>query len=227
LAVFCVGLHAYGQSAATRDPKMAPLDQYMMERNAEIALARTAAPEAISHDADVFVMGPHGYENAVKGTNGFVCAVQRSWTAGADDPDFWNAKLRAPNCFNAAAARSYWPLVMRKTELVLAGMSKERMFESIQSSIAKKELPAMEPGAMSYMLSREQFVSESGGHWHPHLMFFVPETADMTWGAGVPNSPVLVGQDHEDHLTIFMILVGQWSDGKADHADDKSGTPKH
>jgi hypothetical protein len=54
------------------NPNMAPLDQYMMERDAEVALARTAAPEDISRDATVLVMGWHGYETAVEGKNGFV-----------------------------------------------------------------------------------------------------------------------------------------------------------
>jgi hypothetical protein len=57
---------------------MAPLDQYLMvDRDAEIAMARSAAPEAISRDAYVLVLGRHGYETAVKGKNGFVCVVER------------------------------------------------------------------------------------------------------------------------------------------------------
>src|ERR1700684_696355 len=110
LVVLCACWPAYSQTTATPYPKMAPVDQYMMERNAEIALARSAAPESISRDADVFVLGPRGYELAAKGKNGFVCAVERGWSAGADDPDFWNPKLRGPICFNAAAARSYLPI---------------------------------------------------------------------------------------------------------------------
>src|ERR1700758_838318 len=79
-------------------PNMAPLDQYLMERQAEIALARSAAPDSISLDAEVLVLGPHGYETAVKGKNGFVCMVERSWASPLDHPDFWNPRLRAPNC---------------------------------------------------------------------------------------------------------------------------------
>jgi len=68
-------------------------------------MARSAAPDSISGDAEVMVLGRHGYETAVKGKNGFVCMVWRSWAAGIDDPDFWNPKLRAPVCFNPPAAR--------------------------------------------------------------------------------------------------------------------------
>src|ERR1700683_2304885 len=124
--------------AKTPYPSMAPLDQYLMpDRNAEIALARTAAPDPISHDAKVLVLGRHGYETAVEGTNGFVCVVERSWTAGIDDPDFWNPKLRAPICFNPPAARSYLPLVIRKTDLILAGRSKDQMSEDIGTAFAQ------------------------------------------------------------------------------------------
>jgi hypothetical protein len=77
----------------------------MTDQGAEIALARSAAPESISRDAEVLVLGRHGFDAAVKGKNGFGCIVERSW-ASAPDPDFWNPKVRTPICFNAAAARS-------------------------------------------------------------------------------------------------------------------------
>jgi hypothetical protein len=112
---------AAAQDAKPTYPSMAPLDQYMMERNAEIALARSAAPESISQDAEVMVLGPHGYETAVQGKNGFVCIVERYWTSPIDDPGFWNPKGRAPICLNAAVARSYLPRTIRKSELFVAG----------------------------------------------------------------------------------------------------------
>src|SRR5580700_7138166 len=93
------------QDAKAPYPSMAPVDQYRMDRNDEIALARSAAPESIAHDAEVMVLGRKGYETAVQGKNGFVCMVERSWTAGIDDPDFWNPKVRAAICFNPPAAR--------------------------------------------------------------------------------------------------------------------------
>ena len=211
---------AQAQNAKTPYPSMAPIEQYLMaDRNAEIALARSAAPESISHDAEVLVLGRHGYETAVKGENGFVCIVERSWTAGIDDPDFWNPKVRGPICFNPPAARSYLPFTIKKTELVLAGKSKAQMFESIKASLDQKELPMQEAGAMSYMLSKEGYLTQVDGHWHPHLMFFVPQADGGTWGANVPGSPILAADDPQDRLTIFMIPVARWSDGTADAAD--------
>jgi len=204
------------QNAKTSYPNMAPVEQYMMERNAEIALARTAAPESISRDAEVLVLERKGYETAAKGKNGFVCVVERSWTAPIDDPDFWNPKLRAPICFNPPAARTYLPLVVKKTALVLAGQSKAQMFASIGAALDKKELPAQESGAMCYMLSKQGYLGDSAGHWHPHVMFFVPPMEAATWGADLPGSPILAAADPQDRLTVFLIPVAKWSDGTDD-----------
>jgi len=206
---------AQAQVAKAPYPSMAPLDQYLMERNAEITLARSAAPESISQDAEVMVLGRHGYETAIKGKNGFVCVVQRSWTAGIDDPDFWNPKLRAPICFNPPAVRSYLPQTIRKTELILAGQSKTQMFEDIKAALDRKELPAPESGAMCYMMSKQGYLSDRDGRWHPHLMFFLPLTDPTTWGADRPGSPVIGFKDTPGRLTVFLIPVGQWSDGTA------------
>ena len=212
--------HAHAQNATAPYPSMAPVDQYLMERNAEIALARSAAPESISRDAEVLVLGRQGYESADKGKNGFVCIVERSWTAGINDPDFWNPKLRGAICLNAAAARTYLPITIKKTELVLAGRSKAQMFEGLKTAFDKKELPPLESGAMSYMLSKESYLGDRNGHWHPHLMFFVPLADSATWGASLPGSPILRSDAPEDRLTIFLVPVAKWSDGTPDPTHD-------
>jgi len=209
--------HAAAQDAKTPYPSMAPVDQYLMEdRNSEIALARSAAPESISRDAEVMVLGRHGYETAVKGTNGFVCIVERSWTAPIDDPNFWNPKLRGPLCLNAAAARSYLPRTIKRTNLILAGHSKAQMVEAVAAAVDKKELPPMELGAMCYMLSKQGYLGDPVGHWHPHLMFFLSQTAPAAWGAGLPGSPIFAFDDKWEDLTVFLVPVLQWSDGTFD-----------
>src|SRR3974390_733355 len=125
VVVVGIACHAKAQEAKAAYPSMAPIDQYLIaDRTSEIALARSAAPESISRDAEVMVLGRHGYETAIKGTNGFVCIVERSWTSPIDYPGFWNRKGRAPHCFNAQAAKSFAPLYPMKTRLVLAGESR-------------------------------------------------------------------------------------------------------
>jgi hypothetical protein len=217
--MFMLGAVVHAQSPKAPYPSMAPLEQYLMDRQAEIALARSAAPESISKDAEVFVLARSGYEIGVKGKNGFACIVQRSWTAGIDDPDFWNPKLRAPICFNPAAARSYLLLQIKKTEWILAGQSKAQMAESVKSSLAKQELPMPESNAMCYMMSKQGYLNDRDKHWHPHLMFIVPQADASSWGANFPGSPILAADEPEARLTVFLIPVRQWSDGTLDATD--------
>lgn len=213
---------AWSQPASnpkTPYPAMAPLTQYLMpDQAAEIALARSAAPESISRDAEVLVLREHGYETAIHGTNGFVCLVERGWTAPLDNPDFWNPRLRGPLCLNAAAARTYLPITLMKTKLVLEGKSPAEMSHAIESALDTKRLPPLDPGAMCYMLSRQQYLGDEGKNWHPHLMFFVAQAAakDSDWGANLASSPVIAADDPQDRMIIFMIPVRAWSDGTPD-----------
>ncbi len=200
-------------STTTPYPKMAPIEQYLMaDQAAEIALARSAAPESLAHDAEVLVLGRHGFETAIKGKNGFVCIVGRGWTSAAD-ADFWNPKVRVPMCVNAPAARSYLLRLAKETEWGLAGRTQAQMTESITAAMAKKELPAMESGAMCYMLSKQGYAGDSSPHWPPHLMFFYSDTDLAIWGANLPGSPVVGLSDPVEHLTQFVIPVQRWSDG--------------
>ncbi len=215
--VLVVALGASSQmqaQAKTAYPAMAAFDQYLMpDRNAEIALARSAAPDSISHDAKVLVLGPHGYETAVEGKNGFVCAVERAWMAPFDNPEFWNPKIRGPLCYNPPAARSILPMTYKRTEMVLAGQSKDQIMEGIKIFV-KKELPALETGAFTYMMSKEAYLTDSGDHNMAHLMFYMPLMDNSVWGAGLLKSPVILNpQFVQEGIDVFMVLTGMWSDG--------------
>jgi len=209
---------ARSQEAAARYSKMAAVDQYIMtDRSAEIAMARRAAPPSISADAEVMVLGRHGYETVVKGKNGFVCLVERSWMSPFDFAQFWNPKMRGPICFNPPAVRSILPLTFKRTELVLSGMSKDQIIEGIKAFDAKG-LPPLEPGAMCYMMSPQGYLNDEVGPWRPHLMFYVPLTDPKSWGADLPGTPVMLNpqfQGAPEPITEFMIPVPTWSDGTA------------
>jgi hypothetical protein len=196
--------------------KMAPLDQYLIaDQDAEVALARSGAPASISGEAEVMVLGRTGFTTAVEGKNGFVCVVERGWGAGTDAAEFWNPKIKAPICFNAAAARSFLPIFLMKTKLVLEGKSKAEIVAATNAAFDKKELPALEPGAMCYMMSKQQYLNDVGKSWHPHLMFFVSGDAAKSWGADVKGSPVMAANDPEERATIMMVWAEHWSDGTA------------
>jgi hypothetical protein len=195
-----------------RYPSMAPVEQYRVaSRSDEIALARSAAPASISGDAEVLVLGEQGYETAVKGKNGFVCLVERGWFAYFDDPLFWDPKIRGPDCLNPAAVSTVLPVNLEKTRWVLAGLSKAEMIARSKSSVAAKQSPA--PGAMGYMLSKQGNLSDTDGHWHPHLMFFQAHAPVTGWGANLPGSPLLGVEGGPNEPTILFVPVGKWSDG--------------
>jgi hypothetical protein len=129
-------VQAQAQDRGASDSSMAPIEQYLMVRNAEIALARSAAPAAISGEATILVLTRRGYEAAVKGKNGFVCLVDRKWQSPFAEADFWNPKVRAPVCYNPQAARSVVPVNLKRTEHALAGLSKLEIMARRRTSIS-------------------------------------------------------------------------------------------
>jgi len=207
--------HAQAQDAkATPYPAMAPIEQYRIaNRDDEIALARSSAPPSISADAEVLVLGNHGYDTAVKGKNGFVCIVERSWANGFDDAEFWNPKVRAPNCFNAAA-HAVVSQYLKRTEWALAGVSKNEMITRTKAALADKTFVAPDPGAMCYMMSPQGHLSDRDSHWMPHVMIYVPRAKASLWGANSAGSPIIAFEGDElDPVTVYLIPVRRWSDG--------------
>jgi len=197
---------------------MAPLDQYLMtDRNAEIAMARSAAPKAISNQAKILVLGRHGYETASEGTNGWVCMVERAWVYANDFPEFWNPKIRGPVCLNPPAVRSILPISYKTTEMALAGRSKGQIIADTEVAFVKKELPSLEPEAMSYMMSKEAYLTDEDDHNMSHLMFYTPHMDPPAWGANLLDSPVERGAQIKgtQPIDILLIPLNKWSDGTA------------
>jgi hypothetical protein len=193
------------------------IERIHARRRPERALARSAAPAAISHDATVLFLSRCGYETAVEGKNGWVCIVERGWVAPFDSPEFWSSKVRGANCLNH-----------KRPELVLAalaGHSKVEVIAAIAAALDKKELPALEPGGVCYMMAKSSYLSDNGDHNGPHLMFYEPDKGDASWGANMPNSPVvsvnywyLSAQAYPQlksfpAIGVFAVVVDKWSDG--------------
>jgi hypothetical protein len=221
---------ALAQDAKAPYPAMAAINQYLIaDRDAEIALARSAAPVAISSDATVLVLGKDGYQTAIEGKNGFTCLVERSWMSQTDSPEFWDPKLRGPVCYNPPAVRSILPYTIKRTGLILAGATKAQMTEQFKAALASNELKIPEPGAMSYMMSKDAYFGDGAGHWHPHLMFHIPTTEGASWGANLRDSPVVLNDDFTtgpEPETVFMVPVDHWSDGTP-FSSDASTAHRH
>ena len=199
---------------------MAPVAHYMMASpEKEIALAKSAAPPSISDNAEILVLRAHGYETAMKGKNGFVCLVERSWDADFNDPVFWNPKIRGADCLNPEAARTVLPHFRERANWALAGLSKQEMIARTKAEISANTYMLPAAGAMAFMTSKEQRLADGNTHWHPHLMFFVAGANDAIWGANLAGSPVMSTIHATDPITTFIVPIKKWSDGTPDGAD--------
>jgi len=196
---------------------MAPIAQYREASTAdEVAFARSAAPPSVSDQADVLVLGERGYTLAEKGSNGFVCILERSWAKDFDDPEFFSPKVRGPNCYNQAAARSVLPVYLQRTEWVLAAVPVPEMVERTKAAVASGQIHAPEVGSMCFMMSKRGHLSDEDGHWHPHVMLYLPRTKAADWGANLKGSAVFAVDEALVPITIFLVPVRKWSDGTLD-----------
>jgi hypothetical protein len=204
-------------------PAMAPLASYLEASvTDEIALARSAAPPSISGHAEILALSRAGYTTAIKGDNGFVCLVERSWADSFADPQFWNPKNRAPICHNRAAARTILPAYLERTGWVLAGVPVPEMIARTRAELSSSKYILPDAGAMSYMMSKQGHLNDADGHWHPHLMFYLANTGAAAWGANLKGSPVyadgstLLGQEETpEPVTTFFVPITRWSDGSS------------
>jgi hypothetical protein len=212
-----VNQRGHAQTVKSRYAQRAPVAEYLAtDVDAEASLARSAAPSAISRNATVMVLKRSGYEVAHKGTNGFVCLVERAWMGPFDNADFWNPKVRGAICFNPPAARSVLPITFKRTGFVLSGLTKAQMTARLTEVVKRKELPPLEAGSMSFMLSKDSYLGDDVVNWHPHLMFYGNRSDGSEWGADAPHSPVFLNpqfQGAPEPLTTYIVVVPNWSDG--------------
>ena len=133
----------------------------------------------------------------------------------AESPEFWNPTIRGPICFNPPAARSVLPSTYKRTEMVLAGRTKAKIIDGNKAAFERGDLPTLEPGAMSYMMSKEAYLTDGGDHNLAHLMFYAPPMAGTVWGAGLPKSPVMLNPQFKSvqPIEVFVVAVGRWSNG--------------
>jgi hypothetical protein len=197
----------HGQSS-----KYPPLNEYMMTPEAETALARSAAPEAISGHATIKILTASGYKVATEGDNGFVCLVMRGWAAPTFTPAqlrdlVYYAKLRAPICFNPVASRTVLPLQELRARLGMEGRTPDQIAEAVQAAYAKGELPKMEMVAFAYMFSADQDLGPGVGHWHPHMMVYTPYYENSMLGGNQPGALPIVGDDAGTPFAVTVIPV--------------------
>lgn len=195
---------------AAQEMKYPPLSAYTMPRDAEIALAKSAAPANISDHATVKVFTPTGYEVAREGDNGFVCLVMRGFTGA---PTFtpvpvrmisYDPKTLAPICLNPQAAKTVLPYYELRTKLGIEGKTPEQIAEAVQEAYSKGEIPKRDEVGFGYMWSADQVLGPAG-HWHPHIMIYAPNYANPMLGPNEMGGHLPVVSD--DAGTPFAVVV--------------------
>ena len=190
-----------------------PLNEYLMPQDAEIALARSAAPANISDHATIKVFTESGFEVAIEGDNGFVCMVMRAWSAPTYTPEAFRdfvyySPLRAPICFNPVAAQTMMPYYELRHQLGLEGKGRDEITQGIEAAYASGELPRMETVSLAYMWSANQDLGPGVGPWHPHMMVFTPYYENsMLGGNELAGTLPFVSDDAGTPFTVTVIPV--------------------
>jgi hypothetical protein len=197
-------------TVGAQKPTYPPLSQYVMARDAEIALARSAAPASISDRATVKILMKSGYEVAREGDNGFVCMVMRGFSAPTYTPAqfrdlVYDATVHAPICFAPQAARTVMPYYELRTRLAMDGKGPDQIAEGLQAAYAKGELPKRDAVTFAYMWSAHQHLASGVGAWHPHMMVFAPYYENAMLGGNAFGTPL--PQVTDDAGTPFAVVV--------------------
>jgi hypothetical protein len=206
ILLLCAGLSKFTLAQA---PAYPPLREYLMSEQQEIALAESAAPANITDGATIKVLSPSGYRIARQGQNGFTCLVMRGWSAPTYTPAqfrnfVYDAKIRAPICFNPAATQSVLPYYELRSRLGMSGRTPAQIAESVKEAYSTRKLPKRE-ASLAYMWSADQNLGQGIGHWHPHMMFFLPDYDNTMVGGNAFGSPL--PQLSDDAGTPFSVVV--------------------
>jgi hypothetical protein len=187
--------------------KYPPLADYLMPRDAEVALARSAAPANIASRATIKVLTKSGYVVDREGDNGFVCMVMRGWSAPTYTPEpfrdlVYDATVRAPICFDPRAVQMVMPYYELRSRLAMEGQPPDRIAQRVEAAYARGDLPRRDGVTFAYMWSANQHLASGIGHWHPHMMVFSPYYKNGMLGENPFGAPL-----PDDAGTPFAVVV--------------------
>jgi hypothetical protein len=177
----------------------------LLPREREIALARSAAPAAVSRDATVLVLTKSGFEVAVSGGSGVTCVVNRS-----------HPRSLEPHCFDPEGSATILPMELRRTELLREGKSAQEIDREIAAGLLSGKYRLPRRPAMSYMMSPEQVLfSDEGrnvGRWQPHLMIYYPHLTAVELGLGEDSTAAAAAVvDAGRPVSNIMIVVKEFA----------------
>jgi hypothetical protein len=191
-------------------PKYPPIDQYLMPRDAEMALAKSAAPPSLGDHATIKVLTKSGFVVAREGDNGAVCMVMRGFSAPTYTPAqfrnlVYDPTVQAPICFTEPAARTAMPYYELRTRLAMEGKGPDQIAASLESAYVRGELPRRDAVTFAYMWSAHQHLGPGIGVWRPHMMVFAPYYDNAMVGGNEFGSPL--PQVSDDAGTPFSVVV--------------------
>jgi hypothetical protein len=206
---------AAGAATDEKLPTRGPIAPYLMSSpQAEIALARSGGPRSIAAKASVLVLTPKGFVTAVKGSNGWVCLVERSWNSGFNDTEFWNPAERGPDCLNPPAVSTEIPQQIAQSQWVMAGLTREQIEQKTNAAFADGTFKRPLPNAFGFMLSKLGHLNHArGGPWRPHMMFFVRKDQLADYAGNAPDSPVGTADRGPYESAMVYVPLTKWSDG--------------
>ncbi len=201
-SMVAVAAMALGQGAAGQSRESGSAGpRSVLPRDREIALARSAAPAAVSAEATVLTWNGHDFEVGVEGTNGVTCYVGRSWVESLE-----------PHCFDEEGARTILPIHLLETRLLHEGRNSEEIDAAVAEGLRSGSLRLPTRPVMSYMMSAgQQLVSDDGrsvGAWESHLMIYYPYLTEEDLGLGpTPSTDAAVVVDPGTPFSNIMIVL--------------------
>ena len=169
----------------------------LLAQDAEIRLARSAAPAEVSAKATVLILRDGKYVEGAKGSNGVTCYVSRSQPEAVE-----------PECFDAEAVQTVMPIDLLQTELRIAGKSTAEIDRVVAEKIQSGEFKLPRRPAMVYMMSAAQILYTPDGRrvgaWKPHLMLYYPHMRATDLGLEKPGA--LVSFLNEGGATSAIVI---------------------
>ncbi|MFL6299906.1 MAG: hypothetical protein ACJ71N_04815 [Terriglobales bacterium] len=165
-------------------------------QDVQIRIAKTAGPTDVAENANVYILGKNGYELAVKGTNGFSCAIERQMP-----------NTMEPECYDREGSRTTF-LVRSFVEHQRAkGVSEEKIEQQIEAGYKSGKFKAPSKPGIVYMLSDSNYVFDPDSkkiiHFPGHLMFYAPYATKQTVSSGA-GAPYIVNPGKPDALMIVV-----------------------
>lgn len=179
--------------AAVTNPK-----DYLIDEKEELRLAATAGPPAVTEGAAYYSLREDGYHKVNESSNGFHCFVERSFGAPSPSNEIrFDPRIRAPHCINPEGARTRMKEFFLVAKLAMSGYSSEQINRAVDLAYGKGELQNPKGLALTYMMSKHQWLGERASAWKPHVMLWIPYLSEEQVGAllskRTPNA-LLVGQ---------------------------------